>query len=130
VSNTSYPSSGLFVGPQTSVSLLRRFCALFIDWTLCRLVSVFFTRDLIADPWVPAIVLVLEYAFFIGLFTQTPGMWIARIRCVFQAGGGRIGVPRAFVRGLLVATFLPAVLGWQDRAVGSVIQPVEPATEA
>jgi hypothetical protein len=121
------PNGIIAGGPRTSVSYLRRFCALLIDWLLCELVAGVLVRSVVHSPWAPSVALVLEYAFFIGLFTQTPGMFISRIRCVSVATDGRIGVPRAFIRGVLVATLLPALLGWHDRAAGSIIQPVERA---
>ena len=104
----------------------RRFGALVVDWLLCLLVA-----SLIGDPrrvwWPPLLVLILEYGFFIGLFTQTPGMAVVGIRCVSAADGGRIGVPRAALRGLLLALVIPAIVmdahqrGWHDRAAGSII---------
>ncbi len=107
------------------MSYLRRFVALLIDWLLCQLVASLIVPSVVHAPWAPPAILVLEYAFFIGLFAQTPGMFIARIRCVSVFNGGRIGIPRAFIRGLLVATVIPAILGWHDRAAGSIIEPVE-----
>ena len=71
--------------------------------------------------------LVVEYAFFIGLFAQTPGMWIASLRCVSVTTGGRIGILRAALRGVLLALVIPALVmgpdrrGWHDRAAGSVM---------
>ena len=53
-------------------SLKRRFGALLIDWLLCLLVARVFGR--LEDPLVPSLVLIFEYAFFVGLFAQTPGM--------------------------------------------------------
>ncbi|MFY1651289.1 RDD family protein [Solwaraspora sp. WMMB762] len=114
-------------GPGDEVpSLLRRTGALVIDWLLCVLIS-----SLFADParsgWPPVVVLIAEYGFFLGLFAQTPGMWLARIRCVSDADGGRIGVPRALLRGLLLALVIPPLVmdgrrrGLHDRAAGSVV---------
>jgi uncharacterized RDD family membrane protein YckC len=112
---------------STDVTLLRRFAALFVDWILCLLLSF----GLGASPrnpgqW-PVLILIAEYAFFIGLFAQTPGMAVAGIRCVSHANGGRIGVPRAALRGLLLALVIPALVmdesrrGWHDKAARSVI---------
>lgn len=77
----------------TAPSLGRRFGALIIDWVLCLLVSNFFA-DPVRDGWAPVLVLVLEYGIFLGLFAQTPGMYITKIRCVNWQDGGRIGVLR------------------------------------
>ncbi|MFG2100635.1 RDD family protein [Micromonospora echinaurantiaca] len=110
----------------TPPSLGRRFGALIIDWVLCLLVSNFFA-DPVRDGWAPVLVLVLEYGFFLGLFAQTPGMYITRIRCVAWADGGRIGLLRALLRGLLLALVVPALLmdghrrGLHDRLTGSVV---------
>jgi uncharacterized RDD family membrane protein YckC len=119
-------------GPETAeagaepVSLARRFGALVIDWILCLLAGGLIGRPE-RYPWAAPLVLVLEYTVFVGLFTQTPGMWINRIRCVSVRDGGRIGVFRAALRGLLLALVLPALVmdsdrrGLHDRVVDSVV---------
>ncbi|MGB2569509.1 RDD family protein [Micromonospora citrea] len=110
----------------TPPSLGRRFGALVIDWVLCLLASNFFA-DPVRDGWAPVLVLIVEYGFFLGLFAQTPGMWITRIRCLAWADGGRIGPVRALLRGLLLALVVPALImdehrrGLHDRLTGSVI---------
>ncbi|WDZ88209.1 RDD family protein [Micromonospora cathayae] len=109
-------------------SLGRRFGALVVDWVLCLLVSNFFA-DPVRDGWAPVLVLIIEYGFFLGLFSQTPGMYITRIRCLSWVDGGRIGVPRALLRGLLLALVVPALImdehrrGMHDRLAGAVIVP-------
>ncbi|WP_420883989.1 RDD family protein [Micromonospora sp. CPCC 205547] len=110
----------------TPPSLGRRFGALVIDWVLCLLVSNFFANPL-RDGWPPVLVLILEYGFFVGLFAQTPGMYVTRIRCLGWADGGRIGVARGLLRGLLLALAVPALImdehrrGLHDRLTGAVI---------
>jgi uncharacterized RDD family membrane protein YckC len=104
----------------------RRFGALVVDWILCLLVA-----SLYADPrvvaWPPVLVLVLEYGFFLGLFGQTPGMYVTRVRCVGYADGRPIGIPRALLRGALLAVVIPALImdsdrrGLHDRAAGSIM---------
>jgi uncharacterized RDD family membrane protein YckC len=104
----------------------RRFGALLIDWALCLAVSSFY-----ADPrvvaWPPVLVLVVLNTICIGLFGQTPGMALTRIRCVSMADGGAIGLGRAFLRALLLALLIPAVImdgdhrGLHDRAANSVV---------
>ncbi|MFD1325949.1 RDD family protein [Micromonospora sonneratiae] len=107
-------------------SLGRRFGALIIDWVLCLLVANFF-GDPLRDGWPPVLVLILEYGFFVGLFAQTPGMWMTRVRCVSYADGGRIGVIRGLLRGALLCLVVPALImddrrrGLHDRLVGSVV---------
>ncbi|MEV4637403.1 RDD family protein [Actinoplanes sp. NPDC049548] len=104
----------------------RRFGALLIDWALCLLVA-----SLYADPrvvaWPPVVVLILVNAFFIGPFGQTPGMALARLRCVSFADGGAIGIAKGLLRGFLLALLIPAIImdgdrrGLHDRAAGSIV---------
>ncbi len=120
-------------------SLKRRFGALVVDWILCVLVASLFApvKHLL---WQPGLVLIVEYVFFVGLFGQTPGMRVARIRCVPSTGAGAtgavagvIGVPRAALRALLLSLIVPGLLmdahrrGLHDRAAGSVMV-AEPGT--
>jgi uncharacterized RDD family membrane protein YckC len=105
----------------------RRFGALLIDWALCTLVASLLVDDLRANPWPQLGVFVLVHAFFVGLFGQTPGMWLARIRCISVVDGGAIGLPRAIVRAVLLALVIPAVIsdgdgrGLHDRAARSIM---------
>ena len=109
------------------VSLARRFGALLVDWILCLLAASAFGVRLQTSGAIPVAILVGEYAFFIGLFAQTPGMWIASLRCVSVRTGGRIGIFRAALRGVLLALVIPALVmgpdrrGWHDKAAGSVM---------
>jgi uncharacterized RDD family membrane protein YckC len=114
----------------------RRFGALLIDWALCLLVSAFY-----ADPrvvaWPPVLVLIVLNTVGIGLFGQTPGMALARVRCISIVDGGAIGLPKAFLRAILLALLIPALImdgdrrGLHDRAAGSWVivkpGPVRPA---
>ena len=107
-------------------SLADRMGALFVDWMLCLLIAGFFGNPA-RQGWPPVVILILEYGLFLGFFGQTPGMALARIRCVDVADGGRIGVPRALLRGLLLCLVVPAVLmderqrGLHDRAARSIM---------
>jgi uncharacterized RDD family membrane protein YckC len=104
----------------------RRFAALLIDWALCLVVASFY-----ADPrgvaWPPVLVLIVINTIFIGLFGQTPGMALAGLRCISIHDGGAIGLGRAFIRAILLALLIPALImdesrrGWHDRAAGSVV---------
>jgi uncharacterized RDD family membrane protein YckC len=104
----------------------RRFGALLVDWLLCLLIA-----GLYANPrrvaWPPVVLLIGEYGLFIGLVAQTPGMWLARIRCVSVGDGRPIGIPRALLRGLLLALVVPPLImdrdlrGLHDRAAGSIV---------
>lgn len=116
-------------------SLARRFGALSIDWVLCLLATNLYA-DPIADSWAPVLTLIAVYGLFVGLFAQTPGMRLCRLRCVADADGGRIGIPRALLRGALLGLVLPALVmndrgrGLHDRAVGSIVvgAPAAPAS--
>ena len=105
----------------TSPSLARRFGALLIDWILCLLVAGIFARPMV-DGWAPVVVLIAEYALFIGLFGQTPGMRLAKFTCVDASTHTPVGLPRAALRGLLLALVVPALLGWHDRAAGTTLR--------
>lgn len=93
---------------------------------LCLLVANLFS-DPVRDGWPPVAVLIVEYALFIGLFAQTPGMRLTRVACVSYAHGGRIGVPRALLRALLLCLVVPVLImnderrGLHDRAAGSIM---------
>ncbi len=110
----------------TPPGLGRRFGALVIDWVLCLMVARSFA-DPVRDGWPPVLVLILEYGFFLGLFAQTPGMYLTRLRVVAWTDGGRIGLARALLRGLLLALVVPALImdhhrrGLHDRLTGAVV---------
>jgi uncharacterized RDD family membrane protein YckC len=107
-------------------NLGRRFGALLIDWALCLMVAALY-----ADPrivaWPPVVALIVLNTIGIGLFGQTPGMALAGIRCISNVDGGAIGPARAFLRAILLALLVPALIldgnrrGWHDRVAGSVV---------
>jgi len=120
----------------TRASIGRRFGALLIDWILCVLIAGAF-GDTRHSPWLAPSILVLEYTLFVGFFTQTPGMWLTRIRCVSFPDGNAIGAIRALLRGLLLALLIPALImdalgrGLHDKAAGSIMVPAtRPADDA
>mgnify|MGYP001385161850 CR=1 FL=1 len=104
----------------------QRFLALLIDWVLCVMLSGFVADFPHTGLWVYPI-LIAEYAFFVGLGTQTPGMRVAGIRCVSVVNGGPIGVFRAAVRAVLLCLLVPVLLvdsygrGWHDRVAQSIM---------
>jgi hypothetical protein len=79
------------------------------------------------------VILIIEYGFFLGLFSQTPGMRLTRIACVSTTDGRPIGVLRALLRGALLAVVVPALImdryqrGLHDRIVGSVMVATHPS---
>jgi len=119
--------------PGTPATWGKRFVALLLDWILClligavlaRLTGVFATQTLQGFWAYP--VLIVEYGVFAGLFGQTVGMRLARIACVRVRDHGRIGVPRALLRGFLLCLIVPPLVvgpggrGLHDRAAGSIV---------
>lgn len=113
-------------------SYTRRFAALMADWILCLLISGLFARPMV-DGWAPVLVLIVAYTFFIGLFGQTPGMRLLGLTCLSYDNGQPVGIPRAFVRAVLLALAVPALIndsekrGLHDRASGTLIRRYDPA---
>ena len=112
-------------GPEPA-GLGPRLAALVIDWALCLLIaSAYASPSEVA--WPPVLVLVLANTFFLGLFGQTPGMRLMRVRCVSYPGGGVVGLGRGLIRALLLALFVPAMIlngdgrGVHDRVAGSMV---------
>jgi uncharacterized RDD family membrane protein YckC len=111
----------------TSPSLARRFAALLADWILCLLAAGLFARPLV-DGWAPVLVLILEYTLFVGLFGQTPGMRLLKLTCLDAETQRPVGLYRAFLRGILLALFVPALImdkdrrGVHDRIAGTTVR--------
>jgi uncharacterized RDD family membrane protein YckC len=128
------PMNQLAATGVASASVAARCDALLADWILCVLAAGLLGTPT-RQPWIAPAILIVEYAVFVGLFAQTPGMYLARIRCVALGSGYRLGVPRAALRGLLLCLLVPAVIldadrrGWHDRACGSVVVRVAPAAD-
>ncbi|WP_433794086.1 RDD family protein [Actinoplanes sp. CA-252034] len=114
------------VALNEAAGLGPRLGALVIDWVLCLLIA-----SLYATPaekaWPAVLVLVLANTFFLGLFGQTPGMRLLRVRCVSYPDGGAIGLGRGLLRAALLGLFVPAIIlnsqgrGLHDRAAGSMV---------
>jgi uncharacterized RDD family membrane protein YckC len=117
----------LDVAGTETASFGRRFLALLIDWALCTVVASLLVDSLTRNPWPQLGVLVVVNTIFIGLFGQTPGMAITRLRCVSITDGGAIGLGRGLLRGVLLALVIPAMIadgngrGLHDRVAGSVV---------
>ncbi|MGH3647917.1 MAG: RDD family protein [Micromonosporaceae bacterium] len=103
-----------------------RFLALLVDWVLCVMLAGLVARPPATGLWVYPF-LIAEYGFFVGLYGQTPGMWLAKVRCVSATDTGPIGVLRALLRTLLMCLLVPVLImdsygrGLHDRAVNSVM---------
>ncbi|GIE30088.1 hypothetical protein Ait01nite_031330 [Actinoplanes italicus] len=103
-----------------------RLGALVIDWVLCLLIA-----SLYASPaeksWPAVLVLILANTFFLGLFGQTPGMRLFRVRCASYPDGGVIGLGRGLLRAVLLGLFIPAIIlnsegrGLHDRLARSIV---------
>jgi uncharacterized RDD family membrane protein YckC len=63
-------------------------------------------------------------------------MRLTRIACVSYVDRGPIRIPRALLRGVLLALLVPALIldhqrrGWHDRAAGSIVIDARPAAQA
>ena len=107
-------------------TLGRRFGALLVDWLISVLLCTPFV-DPRGAGWPPVAVLVALNTVGIGLFARTPGMALTRLRCISFAHGGPVGLPRALLRGALLALLIPAAVmddlrrGLHDRAAGSIV---------
>ena len=116
------PTAG---GVQTA-GLGARLLALLVDWLLCLMLARLVSSSPTGGLWV-YLILIAEYAFFVGLYTQTPGMWLAKVRCIAIDDLGRIGVARAALRAALMCLVIPVLVmdrygrGWHDKAVGSIM---------
>ncbi|WP_433829068.1 RDD family protein [Actinoplanes sp. CA-015351] len=103
-----------------------RLAAIVVDWVLCLLIASIFASPA-EVAWPPVLILVVANTFFLGLFGQTPGMRLARIRCASYPDGGVIGLRRGLIRGVLLGLFIPAMImdgqgrGLHDRAAGSIV---------
>ncbi|ADD44536.1 RDD family protein [Stackebrandtia nassauensis] len=96
----------------------QRFAALIVDWILCvllgnGLVAVNVLPELEYPVW-PSVLMALYYAVFVGFFTQTVGMRLAKIHCVNAAEGTPLGLPRALLRGVLVVLVIPILTAFSD----------------
>ncbi|GAA1626783.1 RDD family protein [Actinoplanes couchii] len=103
-----------------------RLGALVIDWVLCLLIASLYASP-VEKSWPAVLVLIVANTFFLGLFGQTPGMRLMRVRCDAYPVGGVIGPVRGLLRAFLLALFVPAIIlnsegrGLHDRAAGSIV---------
>ncbi|GAA4964153.1 hypothetical protein GCM10025331_65060 [Actinoplanes utahensis] len=103
-----------------------RLGAIVIDQILFVLVASLYASPS-ATPWPAVLVLVVANTFFLGLFGQTPGMRLCRVRCAAYPEDGVIGLFRGLIRAVLLALFIPAIIlnsqgrGLHDRAAGSIV---------
>lgn len=127
MATTSDKPTTFDLGHTEVASFGRRVLALLIDWAAATLVASLLVDDLRRNPWPQLGIFLLVHAFFVGLFGQTLGMALARIRCVSATDGGAVGIPRATLRAALLGLFVPAMIsdgdgrGLHDRAARSIM---------
>jgi uncharacterized RDD family membrane protein YckC len=118
-------------GTQQTAGFGARFLALLVDWLLCLMLAGLVARPPATGIWVYPF-LIAEYGIFVGLYIQTPGMWLAKVRCVSTSDMGPIGVLRAVLRTVLMCLVVPVLImdsygrGLHDKAAGSIMLSARP----
>lgn len=113
----------------------RRFGALLIDWIVCSVIAIAFfyhpqaghTTAVLTQPrlWTPA-VFGVEDCLLTAFTGFTIGKRLLGLRVV-RLDGQPVGLPRAFVRTLLLMLVVPAMMmdrdlrGLQDKAANTVV---------
>ncbi len=113
----------------------RRFGALLIDWIVCSVIAIAFfyhpqaghTASVLTQPrlWTPA-VFGVEDCLLTAFTGFTIGKRLTGLRVV-RLDGRPVGLPRAFVRTLLLMLVVPAMMmdrdlrGLQDKAAGTAV---------
>lgn len=96
------------------VSTLRRVLGIAIDWAACLLIS----RGLLqVDPLepgagslVPLAVLLVEHTLLVGTLGTSLGHRLVGLRVVREGSQVAPGIPKAFVRSVLLCLVIPAVI--------------------
>lgn len=114
-------------GPGSIARPGRRIGALAVDWALCMVIAYGLVTDGYSQAtgnWALLILLVMS-VLTVGTIGSTPGKRLFGLR-VASVNGGRLGIPRVVVRGLLVCLAIPALIwdrdgrGLHDRLSGAV----------
>jgi uncharacterized RDD family membrane protein YckC len=114
-------------GTGSVASTGRRLAAVFIDWSLCYLVSygLIAQRDVLKVGIWPSVIFFLLGLLTVGTVGQTPGKRLLGLRVV-RVGGGRASLGQVALRTFLLVLFVPAIIwdrdgrGLHDKAVGTV----------
>jgi len=136
-SDTFYPGQDLGLpeyGAGSVSGWSRRLGALLIDWFACSAIAIAFLyhptahySDVLVQPrlWTPVVFGIED--FLLTAFTgATLGKRLLGIR-VIRLDRRPIGIPRAFIRTLLVLLVVPAMMmdrdlrGLQDKAAGTIV---------
>ncbi|WP_369214706.1 RDD family protein [Streptomyces flavofungini] len=102
-------------GPGSIARPGRRIGAIAVDWGLCMLIAygLFARGDQQAmGNWALGIFFVLS-VLTVGTVGGTPGKALFRLRVVAE-GGGRLGIGRVLVRGVLLCLAIPALIWDRD----------------
>lgn len=122
-------------GPGSVVGWSRRFGALLIDWIACSLIAIAFfyhptaghAANVLSQPrlWTP-VVFGVEDFLLTGLTGVTIGKRLLGMR-VIRLDGRPVGMPRAFIRTVLLMLVIPALMmdrdlrGLQDKAAKTIV---------
>ncbi|GAA3387380.1 RDD family protein [Cryptosporangium minutisporangium] len=114
-----------------TASFGRRAAAFLVDGVLCAMVAGLFTYPDPPGGW-STLVFLVAYTLFVGLFAESPGMRLLKLRCEGVADGRPIGLFRALLRTLLIILLIPALLTtadgrrWHDKIAGSTVVAARP----
>ncbi len=110
-------------GPRSVARLGRRLAAIAIDWAI----SVLFSYTFFAyDPLATLLIFVIIQVLFVPTIGGSIGHRLVGVHVV-PVAGGYIGVWRPFVRAVLIALVIPAVIwdrdqrGLHDRLIGTIL---------
>ncbi|MER6829360.1 RDD family protein [Streptosporangium sp. NPDC000563] len=106
----------------------RRIGAIMVDWLICTwaITQGLLRIDAAATPWVPVLILAVEYLLLVGTMGMTFGMRLFGIR-VAALGGGAPGFVSVLARTFLLCLAVPALVwdrdqrGLHDRAANTVV---------
>ncbi|WP_213814637.1 RDD family protein [Glaciihabitans sp. dw_435] len=99
-------------GSRSIARIGRRILALAIDWALSVLISTAFFHY---DPFATLLVFVVIQVVFVLTLSGSIGHLLLGLRVVRIEGGGYVGVWRPFVRAILIAIVIPAVIWDRDQ---------------
>jgi uncharacterized RDD family membrane protein YckC len=133
-SRSAYPGEGLGLpesGPGSLASMGRRLAALMIDWLISYgLAALAMAFGVFSQRMLATAVLVIWFLLglvAVRLFTFTPGQLALGLQVASVDGRVPVGLGRLAVRGLLVATVIPALFtdsdgrGLHDRLTGTAV---------